>query len=83
MPALGRAKPSPHYRGGFNSPASQPTASVFIGSTVKDITSVRSQAEHSNVRSSNPRSPRETRANAIRCLHTGHMGRVFRDAGIR
>jgi hypothetical protein len=63
------------HRGGFNSPASQPTASVFIGSTANDAVSVRSQVEHSNVRFSNPDLPGEMRANAIRCLHTGHIGR--------
>lgn len=65
------------YRGGFSSPASQPTASVFIGSTAKDATSVRSQVEHSKVRFSNPALAGEMRANAIRCLHTGHIGRSF------
>lgn len=63
------------YRGGFNSPASQPTASVFIGSTAKETNSVRSHVEHSKVRFSNPALPGEMRANAILCLHTGHIGR--------
>ncbi|MEY9399500.1 RNA polymerase sigma factor (sigma-70 family) [Bradyrhizobium japonicum] len=81
--AFGHAKSSPHYSGGFNSPANQPTASVFIGSTAKDTISVRSQVEHSNVRSSKPRLPGETRAKAIRCLHTGHIGRVLRETGSR
>lgn len=66
---------TPAHRGGFNSPASQPTASVFIGSTANDAVSVRSQVEHLNVRVSNPDLPGEMRANAIRCLHTGHIGR--------
>ncbi len=68
--------------GGFSSPASQPTASVCIGSTAKRTTSVRSQVEHSKVRSSNPRGPGEMRANAIRCLHTGHIGRSLVEAAI-
>ncbi|MGY3075834.1 hypothetical protein ACVWZZ_002205 [Bradyrhizobium sp. LM6.10] len=46
--------PNTQFRG-FSSPASQPTASVCIGSTAKLTTSVRSQVEHSKVRSSNPR----------------------------
>jgi hypothetical protein len=50
-------------------------ASVFIGSMVTEIFSVRSQVEHSNVRSWNPRVPGEIRATAILCLHTGHIGR--------
>ncbi len=61
--------------GGRSSPASQPTASVFMGSMGTAILSVRSQVEHSNVRSSNPRVPGEIRASAILCLHTGHIGR--------
>jgi hypothetical protein len=63
------------YRGGFNSLASQPNASVFRGSTGKDIFSKRWQVEHSNVRSSKPRFPGETRANLNRCLQVGHIGR--------
>jgi hypothetical protein len=39
-------------RGGLSSPASQPGASVFIGSTGKLIFSMRWQVLHSNVRSS-------------------------------
>lgn len=65
------------HRGGFNSPASQPIASVFIGSTANDAISVRSQVEHSKVRFSNPALLGEMRASAIRCLHTGHIGRSF------
>ncbi len=68
--------------GGFSSPASQPTASVCIGSTAKRTISVRSQVEHSKVRSSNPRGPGEMRANAIRCLHTGHIGHSLVEAAI-
>jgi hypothetical protein len=34
------------------------------------------------VRSSNPRGPGEMRANAIRCLHTGHIGRSLVEAVI-
>jgi hypothetical protein len=70
------------HRGGYNSPASQPTASVFIGSTANDAVSVRSQVEHSNLRVSNPDLPGEMRANAIRCLHTGHIGRSLIQAVI-
>src|SRR5439155_18260803 len=70
------------HRGGFSSPASQPTVSVCIGSTAKRTTSVRSQVEHSKVCSSNPRRPGEMRANAIRCLHTGHIGRSLIEAVI-
>jgi hypothetical protein len=62
-------------RGGRNSLASQPMASVFMGSTATETFSMRSQVEHSNVRSSNPRVPGEIRAKAIVCLHTGHIGR--------
>lgn len=40
-----------------------------------EILSVRPQVAHSNVRSSDPRSPGEIRANAIRCLHARHIGR--------
>ncbi|WP_245270110.1 hypothetical protein [Nitrobacter hamburgensis] len=64
-------------RGRRSSPASQPTASLFMGSTGIETFSVRSQVEHSKVRSSNPRSPKEMRANIILCLHTGHIGRSF------
>ena len=64
-------------RGRRSSLASQPTASLFMGSTGIETFSVRSQVEHSKVRSSNPRSPKETRANIILCLHTGHIGRSF------
>jgi hypothetical protein len=46
-----------------------------MGSTATLIFSVRSQVEHSNVRSSNPRVPGEIRAKAILCLQTGHIGR--------
>ncbi len=63
------------HRGGLSSPASQPTASDLKGSTTTEILAVRPQVAHSNVRSSNPRSPGEIRAKAIRCLHTGHIGR--------
>jgi hypothetical protein len=41
---------------------------------------VRSQVEHSKVRSSNPRSPGEIRAKAIRSLHTGHIGRSLMES---
>ena len=64
-------------RGGLNSPASQPTAAVIMGSTEIEICSVRSQVEHSNVRTTKPRSPGDIRASAIRCRHTGHIGLSF------
>jgi hypothetical protein len=64
-------------RGGLNSPASQPTASVFVGSLDIEICSVRPQVEHSNVRISKPLSPGAIRASAIRCLHAGHIGLSF------
>jgi hypothetical protein len=38
--------------GGFSSPASQPVASVFKGSTAKQTFSIRWQVLHSKVRSS-------------------------------
>ena len=62
-------------RGGRSSLASQPTAWVCMGSMETLILSVRSQVEHSNVRSSKPRVPGEMRAKAILCLHEGHIGR--------
>src|SRR3990170_1794197 len=62
-------------RGGFNSLASQPNASVFMGSTAKDIFSVRWQVLHSKVRSSKPRGPGEIRASPILCLQVGQDGR--------
>lgn len=52
-------------------------ASVFMGSTGTEIVSVRSQVEHSNVRSSKPRWPGEIRAKSILCLHAGHIGLSF------
>ncbi|GIQ74909.1 hypothetical protein BraRD5C2_33500 [Bradyrhizobium sp. RD5-C2] len=61
--------------GGFNSLASQPAASLYIGSKDIESISVRTQVEHSNVRSSSSRSPGEMRAKAIRCLRAGHIGR--------
>jgi hypothetical protein len=63
------------YRGGLNSLASQPKASVFKGSTGKETSSTRSQVEHSKVRCSKPRSPGEIPANPILCLQVGHIGR--------
>jgi hypothetical protein len=66
-------------RGGRSSPASQPTASDFIGSTAKAIFSVRPHVEHSKVRSSKPGSPEEIRAKATLCLHTEHIGRSCGD----
>lgn len=65
------------YRGGLSSPASQPTASLFMGSTAIATFSVRPQVVHSKVRSSNPREPGVMRAKAILCLQTGHIGRSF------
>jgi hypothetical protein len=41
----------------------------------KESFSVRWHVAHSNVRTSIPRSPGETRANPILCLQTGHIGR--------
>jgi hypothetical protein len=41
----------------------------------KETFSVRWQVEHSNVRTSTPRSPAETRASPILCLQVGHIGR--------
>ena len=61
--------------GGFSSPASQPTASVFKGSMGKETSSVRWHVLHSKVRRSNPRSPGEIRARPILCLQVGHIGR--------
>src|SRR6266404_981376 len=61
--------------GGLNSPASQPTASVFKGSTGKETSSVRWQVLHSKVRRSNPRWPGEIRPKPILCLQVGHIGR--------
>jgi len=61
--------------GGFSSPASQPTASVFKGSIGNETSSVRWQVLHSKVRRSNPRSPGEIRARPILCLQVGHIGR--------
>ena len=61
--------------GGFSSPASQPTASVFKGSIGNETSSVRLHVLHSKVRRSNPRSPGEIRARPILCLQVGHIGR--------
>jgi hypothetical protein len=69
-----------HYCGRFNSLASQPRASVFIGSTGKETFSTRWQVEHSNVRSSKPRFPGEIRANPNLCLQVGHIGRTIVEA---
>jgi hypothetical protein len=62
-------------RGGRSSLASQPTASVFRGSTDIESCSVRPQVEHSNVRISKQRGAGAIRASAIRCLHARHIGR--------
>jgi len=70
-------------RGGLNSLASQPTASVFIGSTGKETFSMRWQVEHSNVRSSKPLSPGEIRPSPILCLQVGHDGRSITEMGTR
>jgi hypothetical protein len=48
---IGRIE-SGSQRGGFSSPASQPVASVFNGSTAKQTFSMRWQVLHSKVRSS-------------------------------
>jgi hypothetical protein len=73
----------PSYCGGFSSPASQPTASVFMGSIRKEIFSVQWQVLHSKVRCSKPRSPREIRANPILCLQVGHIGRSAMERELR
>jgi len=52
---------SPLLPGGLSSPASQPSASVFIGSTGKEIFSVRWQVAHSNIRCSKPRAAPDIR----------------------
>jgi hypothetical protein len=70
-------------RGGLNSLARQPTASVFIGSTGKETFSMRWQVEHSNVRSSKPLSPGEIRPSPILCLQVGHDGRSITEMGTR
>jgi hypothetical protein len=44
---------------------------------------MRSQVAHSNVRTSIPRSPAETRANPILCLQTGHIGRSIMEIELR
>lgn len=66
-----------HYWGGFNSLTSQPTASIFMGSTGKESFSTRWQVQHSNVRSSKPRFPGEIRAKPNLCLQVGHIGRTI------
>jgi hypothetical protein len=73
----------PFHCGGRSSLASQPTASVFMGSTGIETCSVRSQVEHSNVRTSQPRTPAEMRASAIRCLHVGRHFDGLREKGQR
>jgi hypothetical protein len=45
--------------------------------------SVRWHVAHSNVRTSMPRSPGETRANPILCLQTGHIGRSTKEEALR
>lgn len=52
----------PRHCGGLSSPASQPTASDFMGSTGIETCSARPQVEHSNVRNSKPRSPEKCAA---------------------
>jgi hypothetical protein len=63
------------YRGGLSSLAIQPTASVFKGSTGKEIFWIQWQVLHSKVRSSRPRLPGDIRVNPILCLQVGHDGR--------
>ncbi len=67
-------------RGGRSSPASPSHRIRLHGSTSTEIFSIRPHVEHSNVRCSNPRSPGEMPASAIRCLHTGHIGRSLVEA---
>jgi hypothetical protein len=62
-------------RGGLNSLASQPTASILNGSTGKEDFFIKWQVRHSKVRSSKPRLPGEIRANPIPCLQMGQDGR--------
>src|SRR6266480_3744030 len=61
-PSAGPREAKNHLLGGRSSPASQPMASLFIGSTGNDTFSTRSQVLHSNVRSSKPPVPGEMRA---------------------
>src|SRR5260370_30226553 len=63
------------YSGGLSSLAIQPTASVFKGSTGKEIFRIQWQVLHSKVRSSRPRLPGDIRVNPILCLQVGHDGR--------
>src|SRR5258708_15275322 len=63
------------YRGGLSSLAIQPTASVFKGSTGKEIFRIQWQVLHSKVRSSRPRFPGDIPGNPILCLQVGHDGR--------
>jgi hypothetical protein len=44
---------------------------------------MRWQVTHSNVRSSNPRSPGDNRTNPILCLQVGHIGRSAMEDGLR
>src|SRR5947209_8578056 len=62
-------------RRGLSSPATQPTASVRIGSTARASVSMWSQVEHSNVRRWNPYVPAVMRFTFNGCLHFGHCGR--------
>jgi hypothetical protein len=73
-PMMRSGRVDPNQRGGRSPSASQPTASVLMGSTTTEIFSVRRHVAHSKVRSSNPRSPGDTRASAILCLQVGHIG---------
>src|SRR5258705_2877545 len=60
------------YRGGLSSLAIQPTASVFKGSTGKEIFRIQWQVLHSKVRSSRPPLPGDIRVNPLPCLQVGH-----------
>ena len=71
--AIRRRSTAGHCCDRLNSLASQPTASVFLGSTGKEGFSTRWRVEHSNVRSSRPRFPGEIRANPNLCLQVGHI----------
>ena len=63
------------YVGGFNSPAVQLTATVFIGSLTTAFVKLWPQFLHSNVRSSKPSGPGAIPSSIMRPSHFGHPGR--------
>jgi hypothetical protein len=63
------------YVGGFNSPAIQPAATVFIGSLATAFVKLWSHFLHSNVRSSRPSGPGAIPTSIMRPSHFGHPGR--------